>query len=103
MEIEAKVWKSDKPWLKANANITIDNSFVVKGIKVIEGKNGLFISMPNKKSVEGNYLDICFPITKEARKQINEAILEQYNKEEFVPNDEEQNPFEITSDSDLPF
>ena len=28
---------------------------------------------------------------------------EKISKEEYVPNDEEQNPFEITSDDDLPF
>jgi len=35
--------------LKAYATITIDNAFVVRNIKVIEGKNGLFVAMPSRK------------------------------------------------------
>lgn len=82
MEIEAKVWKvNDSKWLKATASITINKSFVVKDIKIIESKNGLFVSMPNRKSSNGEYKDIFFPITAEARQQINDAILKEFNGE----------------------
>lgn len=35
--------------LKAYASITIDNAFVVRDLKIIEGKNGLFVAMPSVK------------------------------------------------------
>ena len=35
--------------LRAYATITIDNAFVVRNIKIIEGKTGLFIAMPSRK------------------------------------------------------
>lgn len=38
--------------LRAYATITIDNAFVVRNIKVIEGKSGLFVAMPSKKMQE---------------------------------------------------
>jgi len=38
--------------LKAYATITIDNAFVVRNIKVIEGKAGLFIAMPSRRIKE---------------------------------------------------
>ncbi len=38
--------------LKAYATITIDNAFVVRNIKIIEGKSGLFIAMPSRKIKE---------------------------------------------------
>lgn len=104
MEIKAKVYKSKQAWLKGMASITIDNCFVVKGIKIIESKNGLFVAMPSKKQTNGEYSDICFPITAEARQQINEAILNEYNNlENYVPNDEEVIQPEQLNDDELPF
>ena len=35
--------------LKAYATITIDNAFVVRNVKVIEGNKGLFVAMPSRK------------------------------------------------------
>lgn len=99
MEIKARVIKINTDRVKAMASITIDNSFAVNGIKVIEGKNGLFIAMPNRKRMNGEYADICFPITAEARQQITNEILKEYNKEEnFVPNNSE-----VVAEEDLPF
>ena len=97
MEIKAKVTKVNTamPTLKAMASITIDNCFVIKGIKIIEGKNGLFMGMPTYKTAKGDYKDICFTITKEAREQITNAILKEYNGETKQE--------EIINDSDLPF
>lgn len=79
MKIEAKVYKREYNNLKGTVNITIDDCFVVKGILIMEGKNGLFMSMPSKRDKNGDYKDICFPITKEARQQISDEIMKQYN------------------------
>lgn len=81
MNIKAKVYKKQTaiPSIKGVASITIDDCFVVKGILIMEGKNGLFMSMPTKKNATGEYKDICFPITKEARQQIIDEIMKQYN------------------------
>lgn len=90
MEIKAKVWKAETsiPTLKAIASITIDGCFVVQGIKIVEGKNGLFMSMPTRKTNNGEYKDICFPITKEAREQISKEIMKEYNgNKEEAPTD----------------
>jgi len=104
MEIKAKVYKVDKSWLKGMASITIDNCFVIKNIKIINGKNGLFISMPNYKSANGEYKDICFPINVEARQLMTDAIMKEYNKEKnYVPNDEQLMQPSQLNDDELPF
>lgn len=54
-----KVAKEGK--LKAVVSITIDDEFVVHDIKVIEGEKGLFIAMPSKKAMDGEYRDIAHP------------------------------------------
>ena len=64
--------------LKAVASITIDECFVVHDIKVIEGKEGYFISMPSRKTPDGEYKDIVHPINTETRELIREAILNAY-------------------------
>lgn len=64
---------------KAVAQVTINNEFAIKGIKVYEGEKGLFVSMPSRK-IGSEYQDIVFPITAEARAQLNSAVLETYGK-----------------------
>ena len=71
-----KVAKEGK--LKAVVSITMDEEFVVHDIKVIEGEKGLFIAMPSKKAVDGEYRDIAHPINSDTRNMIQTLILEQY-------------------------
>ena len=66
--------------MKAIVSITLDNEFVVPDIKVIEGEKGLFIAMPSKKAVDGEYRDIAHPINSETREKIQSIILENYEK-----------------------
>ena len=67
--------------LKAFATLEIDSAFVVKGIRIIEGKSGLFVAMPSHKGDDGEYYDDAYPITKKAREDVNEAILAMYEEE----------------------
>lgn len=70
--------------LKAYVNIVFENSFKVTGVKVFEGKNGLFVTMPNydthKVDKDGRpiYKNFCNPITKEFYENLNENILQCY-------------------------
>lgn len=73
-----KVAKEGK--LKAVVSITMDEEFVVHDIKVIEGEKGIFIAMPSKKAVDGEYRDIAHPINSETREKIQSIILENYEK-----------------------
>ena len=73
-----KVAKEGK--LKAVVSITMDEEFVLHDIKVIEGEKGLFIAMPSKKAVDGEYRDIAHPINSETREKIQSIILENYEK-----------------------
>ena len=67
--------------LKAFATLEIDSAFVIKGIRIIEGKSGLFVAMPSHKGEDGEYYDDAYPITKKAREDVNEAILAMYEEE----------------------
>ena len=65
--------------MKGIAVVTLDDCFVVKGIRVIDGDNGLFIAMPSKTTANGEHTDIAHPINKETRKMFEDAIIEAYN------------------------
>ena len=73
-----KVAKEGK--MKAVVSITIDEEFVVHDIKVIEGEKGLFIAMPSKKAMDGEYRDIAHPINSGTRDRIQSTILEKYKQ-----------------------
>ncbi len=82
MEItEVRITLRNEPKLKAFANITFENSFVIRGLKVIDGKKGLFISMPSRRAKDGTYRDIAHPINNEMRQEIEKVVLEKYEEE----------------------
>ena len=64
--------------LKAVVSITMDEEFVVHDIKVIEGEKGLFIAMPSKRALDGEYRDIAHPINSGTRDRIQKIILDKY-------------------------
>ena len=66
--------------MRANASVNINDSFAIRNIKVVEGSKGLFVSMPSYKAGNGEYKDICFPCTKEAREQFNDAVIGAYQQ-----------------------
>jgi len=67
--------------LKAFADIVVDGQFAIKGFRIVEGKNGLFVSMPSEVGKNGNWYDTFKPITKEAIFELNKVILEAYQQE----------------------
>lgn len=73
-----KVSKEGK--MKAVVSITIDDEFVVHDIKVIEGEKGMFIAMPSRRAVDGEYRDIAHPINSKTRDKIQLLILKKYEE-----------------------
>ncbi len=65
--------------LKAYVTVTFDNCFVVHNVKIIEGKTGLFIAMPSRKTANGEYKDVAHPINPEFRNALQDKILGEYN------------------------
>ena len=65
--------------LKAYVTVTFDNCFVVHNVKIIEGKTGLFIAMPSRKTSAGDYNDVAHPISPEFRTELQDKILAEYS------------------------
>ena len=76
----------------ALATVTISDCLVLTGLRIVKGKKGMFVSMPQRKlskpDKNGNeYADIFFPVTHDFREELNDAILDEYDKK----IDEEKN------------
>lgn len=58
MKIDAKITKTFPTGnVKAIADVTLDDSVAIHGVKLIDGKNGKFVSMPSDRwqDRDGNY------------------------------------------------
>lgn len=85
MEItEIKIIKmNNKGKLLAYANVVLNNSIILRGIKVIDGVRGKFVAMPAKLDAKAKiprFREFYHPINSDARSMISDAILKEYEK-----------------------
>ena len=66
--------------VRAYASINLNDCFAIRNVKVMDSTKGLFIAMPSYKAGNGEYKDICFPVTKEFREQLNNAVIDAYKQ-----------------------
>lgn len=66
--------------LRAYATIVFDETFIVRDLKIIQGKDGFFVSMPSRRRKDGSFRDIVHPLNSEMRKVIEECVIEEFNK-----------------------
>jgi stage V sporulation protein G len=67
--------------LKAFATMTLNNAFVIRGLKIIQGINGVFVAMPSRRRPDGQFQDIAHPINNETRRLMEEIVLAEYERE----------------------
>lgn len=75
-EISVSIRADNK--LKAFVNVTFDDQFVIRGMKVIKGADKFFVSMPSRKMPNGTFRDIAHPINSDFREMLEERILLEY-------------------------
>ena len=65
---------------KAFIDLTLDDTLVVKGLTLVEGKEGLFLSFPSTKGKNGKYYNTIYSLNKEWKELLQDACIEKYNK-----------------------
>ena len=98
-DVRVKKLNSDNR-LKAIAAITIDECFVVHELRIIDGKDGLFVAMPSRKMPNGEFKDVAHPINQETRNKIESVVIEAFNNLEEEPADEPSDASEDDADED---
>ena len=61
--------------LRAFATVTIDDCFVVRGVKIIEVASGYLVAMPSRRRPDGSFQDLAHPIHPGARAEFERAVL----------------------------
>ncbi len=76
------------------ANVTVDlgGEYAIRGVRVVQSKNGPFVSMPQQKDSKGEYRDVVFPVTREARERLIDTVMDAYEQalEQTAKQSEEQ-------------
>ena len=82
-KLDVRVYPIEEPKgnTKAFASIAIEDLVAIRGIRIVEGAKGLFVSMPQSKDDSGEYHDIAFPLTADLRKEISKSVLAEYNSD----------------------
>ena len=78
---EIRITLRDDNKLKGFASITLENAFVIRGLKIIEGASGLFIAMPSRKRKDGTFQDIAHPINMATREWMENQVIAAYRLE----------------------
>ncbi|UCH82693.1 MAG: septation regulator SpoVG [Candidatus Latescibacterota bacterium] len=87
---EVRISMRDDAKLKAFASITLDDCFVIRGLKIIKGQTGTFVAMPSRKRKDGDYQDIAHPINNSTRKWMEDIVLSKYREERAKLQQEKQ-------------
>lgn len=81
MEItEVKVYPANEGKLRAYATMVIENCFIIRDMKLIQGESGLFVSMPSRRRKDGTFKDVAHPLNQETRQLIEQKVVEEFEK-----------------------
>lgn len=67
----------------AVCSATFYNTLTVNGITINEGRNGLYVRMPQKRTQQGKYIDVAHPLSVDGRRNINQTLLSAYRDNNF--------------------
>jgi stage V sporulation protein G len=98
---EVRVVLKNEAKLKAFASITLDDCFVIRGLKIISGAQGYFVSMPSRRRKNGTFQDLAHPINNEMRKKIEDSVLDAFETELNNPGARELATVGVTDDLDV--
>jgi stage V sporulation protein G len=65
--------------LKAFVDIALAG-LVIKGLRIVEGKNGLFLGMPRQQGKDGKWYSYVYPVSKEIHQELSDFVLAAYKE-----------------------
>lgn len=81
----SKIFTGRTDKLKAASNIILEDGdgerLIIKNVRVVEGEHGLFMSLPSRRNVNGEYKEMCYPLSATLRKRMSKAVLSAYEHE----------------------
>ena len=77
---EIKVYPANEGKLRAYATMVIENCFIIRDMKLIQGESGLFVSMPSRRRKDGTFKDVAHPLNQETRQIIEQKVIEEFER-----------------------
>ncbi len=68
--------------VKAVCDVALGDQILIRGLRVVESRQGLFVSMPRQQGKNGKWYDIATPLSRDAKDTITSVVLEAYNQEQ---------------------
>ena len=75
-----KIYLTEEGNLRAYADITLDDCFRVRDLKVFRRPTGYYVAMPQVRQKDGSYREIAFAVNARTRKMIETAVIAEYEK-----------------------
>lgn len=82
LEVKRVIRLDGNGTVKAFCDVAIGGAYLVKGVRVVEGKQGIFVSLPREQGKDGRWYDTVAPMTKDAKAQISDAVLRAYQSDQ---------------------
>ena len=80
IKVEIRTIHTDaKSKLKASANVVLDDSFVIRNVRLIQNDDRTFVSMPSNRYESGDWVNVCHPITTDFREKLETVYIAEYN------------------------
>ena len=90
MSLSVKIYPaSGEGHILANASVDLNGCLAIRNVRIVEGKNGIFVSLPQRK-IKGEYQDVCFPCNRPFHEEFNKAVLDAYFASTGGKNGEEE-------------
>ena len=81
VKITVRKYESSNSKTKAFVELKLDEVLIVKGLSLVEGKNGLFLSFPSSKGKDNKYYNSVYSLNKDWRSDLEKACIKKYNEQ----------------------
>ena len=68
---------------KAFCDLSVADSFIIKGLRIVAGEKGLFVVMPREEAKDGKWYSVVIPLTREVKDEIEKIVLENPSEREI--------------------
>lgn len=85
--VTVRLFDSKKSNTKAFIELRLDDTLIVKGLTLVEGKKGLFLAYPASKGKDGKYYNSVYSLDKDWHKKLEDTCIRKY-KEAKKANDD---------------
>ena len=67
--------------LKAFVDLSVNDQFLIKGLRIVQGQKGMFVSLPQEQGKDKRWYNIIHCLTKELRTEISDKVMTAYREE----------------------